>query len=193
MNRKLLVVVAVAAVLAALAGAAVGRNLLSSATPDNARADVVRFKDDVAKYSIAYPGSWTKLPSPANDPEVSLLVMADRSTSLLVRSSALGFENVTTKTLPIVRKFTDGLVAEDPRVQSLVDPVPSSSAGCRAIATATPTAPAPAAARTTTTSSSRTPARASSSSSSRRPRPSHLPAVTDAFQRIAATFKSEGT
>lgn len=193
MNRKLLVVVAVAAVLAALAGAAVGRNLLSSATPDNARADIVRFKDDVAKYSIAYPGSWTKLPTPANDPEVSLLVMADRSTSLLVRSSQLGFENVSRKTLPIVRKFTDGLVAEDPRVQSIVDPVTVElgglpgyryrytygagagggahdhyflfkDAGKSLIQLVFQATPA-----------------------------EHLPAVTDAFQRIAATFKSEAT
>ena len=123
MNRKLLVVVAVAAVLALLAGAAVGRNLLSSSTPPP-RAENVRFKDPVAKVSIAYPVSWTRLPQRPDDPDLALLVAADDSTSLLMRDSASGLDApVTRDTLPIVRKYTDGLVSADRRATQLTDPV----------------------------------------------------------------------
>ena len=126
MNRKLLVVVAVAAVAALLAGVAVGRNFLSSSTPTttSARADVVRFKDDVSKVSIDYPASWTRLPQPENDPEVALLVADGAATSFLMRVSAVGLAPVTRKTLPIARKFTDELIANDPRAKQLVAPVP---------------------------------------------------------------------
>ncbi|MDP1794281.1 MAG: hypothetical protein Q8K63_09115, partial [Acidimicrobiales bacterium] len=117
-------VVAIAAVLALLAGAAVGRNLLSSATPTTPRADIVHFKDEVAKYSIDYPASWTRLPQPEGDTGVALLVAGDASTSLLVRVSDVGLTTVTRKTLPIVRKLTDDLIGADPRAKQLVDPAP---------------------------------------------------------------------
>jgi hypothetical protein len=121
-NRKLLLVVAVAAVLALLLGAKVGRNLLSSsANPPSARADVVRFKDDVAKVSLEYPADWQAVPQ--EDPEVALLVEKKPGASLLMRVSAVGLAPVTRKTLPIVRKFTDGLIAADPRALQLVAPV----------------------------------------------------------------------
>jgi hypothetical protein len=124
-NRKLLVVVVVAAVLALVAGAAVGRSLLSSSTPTAApRADVVRFKDTVAKVSIAYPASWQRLPQRSEDPDLALLAAADDSTSLLMRDSLSGLDvPVTRKTLPIVRKYTDGLVSADRRAKQLTDPV----------------------------------------------------------------------
>jgi len=127
-NRKLLVVVAVAAVLALLAGAAVGRNLLSPGTPPAPAADVVRFKDEISKVSIAYPAAWRKLDR-ADDPDVALLAAADDSTSLLVRVSAVGLQAVTQETLPIVRKFTDDLLAADARARQLVDPVPVNLGG----------------------------------------------------------------
>lgn len=123
MNRKLLVVVAVAAVLALVAGAAVGRNLLSSATPDPPRADVVRFKDDAAKVSIAYPAAWTRLADRPDEPDLALLVAKDDTATMLMRISNVGLEEVTKKGLPVVRKFTDGLLAEDTRIKQLVDPV----------------------------------------------------------------------
>ncbi len=128
MNRRLLVVVAVAAVLALLAGAAVGRNLLSNATP-TPRADVVRFKDTVANVSIAYPASWRRVER-ADDPDIALLAAADDSTSLLMRVSASGLSApVTVETLPIVRKYTDGLVAADARAKQLVAPVAVNAGG----------------------------------------------------------------
>lgn len=119
-NQKLLAVAAVAAILAIVAGAAVGRNLLSSTTTP--RANVVRFKDEISKFSIAYPASWRRLQPASGQSDVSLLVEADRATSLIVRSAAVGLATVTPKTLPIVRKLTDGLVAEDSRAKLLGAP-----------------------------------------------------------------------
>jgi hypothetical protein len=121
-NQKLLAIVAVAAILAIVAGAAVGRNLLSSATTATQRADVVRFKDEIAQFSIAYPGSWTRVQAAGAESDVSLLVEADRATSLIVRATPLGIDTVTQKTLPIVRKLTDRLVAADPRAKLLGAP-----------------------------------------------------------------------
>ncbi|MEY2516112.1 MAG: hypothetical protein QOJ89_3470, partial [bacterium] len=129
-NRKLLVVVAVAAVLALLAGAAVGRNLLSSPATPAPQADVVRFKDTVANVSIAYPATWRRLPQRLGDPDLALLAAADDSTSLLMRVSASGLTApVTAKTLPIVRKYTDGLLSADQRAKQLVAPVAVSAGG----------------------------------------------------------------
>jgi hypothetical protein len=125
-NQKLLAIVVVAAVLAIVAGAAVGRNLLSSATTatSTGHVDVVRFKDEISKFSIAYPGSWTRLQTAGNESDVSLLVEADRATSLIVRAAPVGLATVTPKTLPIVRKLTDSLVAADPRAKQLGAPQP---------------------------------------------------------------------
>lgn len=125
MNRKLLLVVALAAVLALIAGAAVGRNLLSSSTTTAAqRAEQVRFVDDESKVSIAYPSNWTRLPDASDDPQVALRIASpDASASLQIRVAAVGLATVTRKTLPIVRKFTDDLIAADPRAQQFIAPV----------------------------------------------------------------------
>jgi hypothetical protein len=130
-NRKLLAVVAVAAVVMLFLGIWAGRNLLSSSsTPPTARADVVQFKDEVAKITIDYPATWTRLPQPENDPEVALLVSdGDTSTSLLVRVSAVGLAPVTRDKLPVVRKLTDDLIAADPRAKQIVDPAPITLGG----------------------------------------------------------------
>lgn len=123
-NRKLLLVVAVAAVLALFLGVKVGRNLLSPSTnTPSARADVVRFKDDVSKVSIDYPADWQPVVED-EDPEVALRVAKNLSASLLMRVSAVGLAPVTRKGLPIVRKLTDELIAADPSAKQLVRPVP---------------------------------------------------------------------
>lgn len=122
-NRKLVVVVAVAAVAALLAGAAVGRNLLSPATSPTQRPDVVRFKDEISKVSIAYPASWRRLEAQPDQPDIALIVQGDEFGSLIVRAAPAGIVNPTKQTLPIARKFTDGLVAEDPLAKQIVDPV----------------------------------------------------------------------
>jgi hypothetical protein len=121
-NRRLLVIVAVAAVVALLVGADVGRNLLSSSTPAP-RVEIIRFQDPSAKVSIAYPASWTRLPQRPEDPDLALRAAADESTSLLMRVSTSGLDvPVTTKTLPIVRQYTDGLVSADARTKQLTAP-----------------------------------------------------------------------
>jgi hypothetical protein len=121
-NRKLLVVVAVAAVLALLAGAKVGRNLLSSSATPTARADVVRFKDEVSKVSIDYPATWTRTELATPDPEIPLVVTQDAGTRMSLRIAVVGIAPVTKKTLPIARKYTDFLLGQDPRVKQFVAP-----------------------------------------------------------------------
>lgn len=121
MKRRLVVAVLVAAVAALLAGAAVGRNLLSpSSRALQPQADVVVFRDAVSGVSLAYPSDWTRLPG--EDPDVALLVASGASASLLMRVSSFGLAEVTRKTLPVVRKLTDDLVAEDARAQQLSAP-----------------------------------------------------------------------
>ena len=73
--------------------------------------------------SLAYPAVWTRLPTPAGDPEVALRAASGTAMSLLVRVTKLGLAKVTTRTLPIVRKLTDELVASDPRSEQLSAPV----------------------------------------------------------------------
>lgn len=128
MNRKLVVVVAVAAVVALLAGAAVGRNLLSSAAPTKPTSDVVRFKDEISKVSIAYPAGWRRLARPS-EPDLALLVARDNALQMLLRVSGVELDEVTRAGLPVVRKFTDGLLAEDPRIAQIVQPVPTELGG----------------------------------------------------------------
>ena len=123
MNRKLLVVVIVAAVLALVVGAAVGRNLISSETPAP-RAEVIRFQDEVSKVSIAYPASWKLLPLPSGESDVALRIALKGSAVMQMRSTEVGVEGVTFEKLPVVRKFTDGLLAEDSRVRLLKEPDP---------------------------------------------------------------------
>ena len=123
MNRKLLVVVIVAAVLALVVGAAVGRNLISPETPAP-RAEVIRFQDEVSKVSIAYPASWKLLPLPSGESDVALRIALKGSAVLQMRSTEVGVEGVTFEKLPVVRKFTDSLLAEDSRVRLLKEPDP---------------------------------------------------------------------
>ena len=124
MNRRLAVVVAVAAVVALLAGAAVGRNLLSPDETPVTRTDLIRFKDPDAKISLAYPATWRRAPDRPEDPERVLLAARDDSASLLLRVSSSGLDApVTTETLPIVRKYTDTLLSADQRASQLTEPV----------------------------------------------------------------------
>lgn len=126
MNRKLLAIVVVAAVAALISGAAIGRNMLSSDTPTPKGATVVHFRDEVAKVSINYPGSWHRVPDNPAQPDLSLVVTApgDATTLMLLRVTKSGLDKITYASLPVVREYTDGLLAADPRTKILRrDPV----------------------------------------------------------------------
>ncbi len=123
MNRKLLVVVIVAAIVALIVGVKVGQNLISSDTPAP-RAEVIRFKDAVSKVSIAYPASWKLLGVPADESDVALRIKLDDAAGMQMRSTEVGFPPITPERLPTVRKFTDGLLSEDKRVRLLKEPDP---------------------------------------------------------------------
>jgi len=138
-GRSRLVITLVASIIVLVAATAVGRGIVSSPAPAPAPApaprapagvsprapadppDYVRFRDDRGGFSIAYPESWSRVPS--RDPEVKLLVAAGRATSLLVRAAPVGLD-VTAETLPIVRDLTDRLVRADGRVRLRGEPRP---------------------------------------------------------------------
>jgi hypothetical protein len=125
-NRKLLAIVVVAAVVALVAGAAIGRNMLSSDTSTPKRGTVVHFKDELSKVSIDYPGTWHRVPDNPSQPDLSLLVTApgDPTTLMLMRITASGLDPVTYASLPVARGYTDDLLAQDPRAKILRrDPV----------------------------------------------------------------------
>ncbi|MDX6691062.1 MAG: hypothetical protein QOG15_2519 [Solirubrobacteraceae bacterium] len=118
MNRKWVVVGALAAVLAIVLGARLGHDLLTQdpaakpAKPAKPAAPTVkRFHETVSDISLSFPASWTQLPSP--DPEVPLLAVAPGRTAVLqLRRSATGLEeDITRDTLPIAKRLTDPLFA----------------------------------------------------------------------------------
>lgn len=131
--RARLAITLVAGLVVLVAATAIGRSVVSSPAPpprppvaasQSAPADppgYVRFRDAKARFSIAYPGSWSRVSSP--DPEVQLLVTQGRARSLLARVAPVGLD-VTSETLPIVRDLTDSLVRADGRVQLLGEPQP---------------------------------------------------------------------
>lgn len=116
-------VVGLAIVLAIVAGARVARDLLSSEpAPAPASSPVIVFHETVTGTSIAYPSSWRR--QPTSEPGVALLAAANASTSLLVRVTVTGLDDITSRTLPLVREYTDPQVLADKRVKLLGDPQP---------------------------------------------------------------------
>jgi len=86
----------------------------------------VRFTNERAGFSIAYPKAWSRLKS--RDPAVELLVAQGRATSLLVRRAPVGLD-VTEKTLPVVRDLTDSLVRAGRGVRQIRKPEPLTLGG----------------------------------------------------------------
>lgn len=111
----------VAAILALVIGAAVGRSIIPSGGGDRTKTLTTpppsRFSDAQVGITMTYPASWTRLRS--RDPQVLLVAAASPSTSLSLRVSKSQLKDVTPQSLPVVKQFTDDLVAADKRAKLL--------------------------------------------------------------------------
>jgi hypothetical protein len=116
-----MVAAGVAAVLALVIGAAVGRSIIPSSSPQRPPApEPAEFTDAETGLALTYPGTWRRLPS--TDPQVRLLASSGPSASVLLRVTRSQIANVKQETLPVVRQFTDPLLAADQRTQQLSAP-----------------------------------------------------------------------
>jgi len=113
-----------AAILALLGGVFLGRKVIEGKEPKRpaAAAKITRFHEPIADVAISFPASWTRLRS--KDPEVRLLVVANGSTSLLMRVTKTGLAAVTQRSLPVVKEYTDALLKQDTRATQLTAPAP---------------------------------------------------------------------
>jgi hypothetical protein len=110
-----------AAILALLIGAAVGRSIIPSPSVQRPPAPPpVQFLDAETGIGLTYPGTWRRLPS--RDPQVRLLAAAGPSKSVLIRVTSSEIADVKRETLPVVRQFTDPLLAADARTKQLSTP-----------------------------------------------------------------------
>jgi hypothetical protein len=111
-----------AAIVALLIGAAVGRSIIPSASPQRTPPPPppVQFLDAETGIGLTYPGTWRRLPS--SDPQVRLLAAAGPSRSVLIRVTPSGIADVKRETLPVVRQFTDPLLATDARTKQVSAP-----------------------------------------------------------------------
>jgi hypothetical protein len=111
----------VAAVLALVVGAAVGRSIIPSGGDDHPRTlttpPPTQFASAAVGITMTYPSTWTRLQS--RDPQVLLVAALSPSTSLSLRASKSQLKDVTAQTLPVVKQFTDDLVAADKRATLL--------------------------------------------------------------------------
>jgi hypothetical protein len=129
-KRNWMVAGAATAVIAILGGAYIAGNRLfddAASKPASGKRRAARapatvvFHETVSDVSLRYPGTWTRRRSTEGD--VPLVAVApDGVTSLLVRVSVTGLEDVTSETLPIVKKFTDPVVKADKTVKLLGPP-----------------------------------------------------------------------
>lgn len=124
MNRKKLLVIAVAVLVAAgiaAVGAGFGRN---SSTPDAASSRAnppgfVGFQDPQAGFAIAYPAAWQRIPS--SDPQVPLLVAQSAANSFQIRVVELALP-VGPPDLAMVKQLTDQIVNTGASVKLLAQP-----------------------------------------------------------------------
>lgn len=110
-----------AAVLAIVIGAKIGRELLlqdQSPSPPSS----IRFHETEADVSLAYPASWKVQPAVSG---VALLVSDHSSASLQMSVRVTGFDDITPKTLPVIRRqYTDVEVRSVKGVKLLAAPQP---------------------------------------------------------------------
>ncbi len=130
MQRKWLVgivagVLALAAVLALIGGGLVGRSIVQSptTTPSAAPgADTVRFSDTLTDIAISYPSTWVRR-TPGDQAVRIVASSPDASAGVSVSVRKSGLDEVTLKTLPVVRPLTDDLVRSDDRITAVAPPV----------------------------------------------------------------------
>jgi hypothetical protein len=116
-----MVAAGVAAVLALIIGAAVGRSIIpSSNTQRTPPPKPAQFTDAESGIGLTYPGAWHRLQS--TDPQVRLLAAGGPSMSLLIRVTKSDIADLKQETLPVVRQFTDPLMVSDQRTRQLSDP-----------------------------------------------------------------------
>jgi hypothetical protein len=117
-----MVAAGLAAILALVLGVAVGRSVILSSNPHRTPppAEPAEFTDAQTGIGLTYPGTWRRVPS--TDAQVRLLVAAGPSQSLLIRVTRSQLENIKRETLPVVRQFTDPLIAADQRTKQLATP-----------------------------------------------------------------------
>jgi hypothetical protein len=116
-----MVAAGLAAILALVIGAAVGRSIIPSANSQRTPApEPAEFTDAENGIALTYPGSWRRLQPP--DTQVRLLAAAGTSASLLLRVTTSAIADVKQETLPVVRQFTDPLLAADERATQLSPP-----------------------------------------------------------------------
>ena len=123
-----MVAAGLAAILALVIGAAVGRSIIPSATPQRTPPpEPVEFTDPESGIGLTYPGTWRTLRS--SDSQVRLLAAAGPSKSLQIRVTNTEIADVKRETLPVVRQFTDQLLAADQRTKQLSKPAAISLGG----------------------------------------------------------------
>jgi hypothetical protein len=116
-----MVAAGVAAILALIIGAAVGRSIIPSSNPPRTPPPApVEFTDAETGIGLTYPGTWHRLQS--TDPQVRLLTVGGPAMSLLIRVTKSDIADVKQETLPVVRQFTDPLMASDERTRQLAAP-----------------------------------------------------------------------
>jgi hypothetical protein len=115
-----MVAAGVAAILALIIGAAVGRSIIPSNTQRTPPPKPAQFTDAETGIALTYPGGWRRLQS--TDPQVRLLAAGGPSMSVLIRVTKSDIADVKQETLPVVRQFTDPLMASDQRTRQLSDP-----------------------------------------------------------------------
>lgn len=121
-----MVAAGVAAILALVIGAAVGRSIIPSpASPQ--RVQPAHFADRLDGIALTYPGTWRRLQP--TDSQVRLLAAAGPSISLSLRVTKTELETVKQETLPVVRQLTDQLLAADERAKMLSAPTAISLGG----------------------------------------------------------------
>lgn len=118
-----MVVAGVAAILALALGVAAGRSIILSSNPQRTPPpppEPAKFTDAETGIALTYPATWQRVQS--SDLQVRLLAAAGPSQSLQIRVTPSEIKSVKRETLPVVRQFTDPLIAADRRTKQLATP-----------------------------------------------------------------------